>query len=236
MSALPLQFAVRVGIPGSLTIEVQAVPSISSAAIPNILAPLNQPVLVQDTGNTATASTSRIALAKALMSQAWGQGWANTVSQRLAALGGNSDYQLLTFECPSLDTTDMAWGAQGSIDGVTDPIQVTAPLFGTSVYGRQFAVGDYVLWNDAALVNGVYQYEIDQITAVRGSSFTLQRGSRGSIGGAKFGSVKAPHSNIQFLQLIDKTFDVLWAGEWQVYKFLWDNMIVSAVSATTIGL
>ena len=130
----------------------------------------------------------------------------------------------------------MAWGAQGSIDGVTDPIQVTAPLFGTSVYGRQFAVGDYVLWNDAALVNGVYQYEIDQITAVRGSSFTLQRGSRGSIGGAKFGSVKAPHSNIQFLQLIDKTFDVLWAGEWQVYKFLWDNMIVSAVSATTIGL
>jgi hypothetical protein len=229
-------FAVRIGIPGSLTIEVQAVPAISSNAIPNLYPPLNQSVLVQDTGNSATASTSKLALAKSLISKAWGQGWANTVSQRLAALGGNSDYQLLTFECPSLDTTDMAWGATGSIDGVTDPVQVTAPLFGASIYGRQFAVGDYVLWNDPALVNGVYQYEIDQITAVKGSNFTLARQSAGSIGGAKFGSVKAPHSNIQFLQLIDKTFDVLWAGEWQVYKFLWDNMIVSAVSATTIGL
>jgi hypothetical protein len=36
--------------------------------------------------------------------------------------------------------------------------------------------------------------------------------------------------------LIDKTFPVLWAGEWQVFKFMWDNMIVAAVSATAVGI
>ena len=158
------------------------------------------------------------------------------VSQRLIALGGNTNKQLLTFECPSLDTTDMAWGAQGSIDGTTDPVQIIAPLFGTSVYGRAFAPGDYVLWNDPAIVNGVYQYEIDQIVSVKGSVFTLARKDPQNPGGAQFGSVLAAHTNIQFFKLIDKTFDVLWAGEWQVFKFLWDDMIVAAVSANTVGL
>ena len=218
---MALSFQVRIGIPGCLTVEIQAVPQVLQQAQSNLYVQLNRPVTVDPAS---------------IVSTPWGQGWATPMTQRLIALGGNSRKQILTFECPSLDTTDMAWGARGSIDGTTDPAQVTATLFGTSIYGRKFAVGDYILWNDSSVVNGVYQYEVDQITAVSGSIFTLARRDPNGGGGARFGSVKAAHANIQFFKLIDKTFDVLWQGEWQVFKFLWDDMIVAAVSANTVGL
>ncbi len=211
-----LSFQVRIGIPGCLTIEVDAAQGIIQTQ-PFLNPQLNQPITDQ------------------LISKAWGQGWATPMTKRLIALGGNTKYQLLNFECPSLDLTDNAWGAQGSIDATSDPASIMAPIFGTSNFGRSFAVGDYILWDDPRIVSGVYQYEIDQITAVSGSNFTLlRRGNNAS--GAQFGSVKAAHTNIKFYRLIDKVFQVLWAGEWQVFKFEWDNMIVAAVSATTEGL
>lgn len=212
-----LNFAVRVGIPGCLTIEIQAVPQVKQQSIINLVAQLAQPITDK------------------LISRAWGEGWASPLTQKLVALGGNTAYQLLIFECPSLDVTDMAWGATGTIDATTDPAQVTAPIFGTSLYGRAFAVGDYILWNDPTIVNGRYSYEIDQITAVSGNNFTLQRKGQ-QPGGAQFGSPKTAHTNVQFFQLIDKTFPVMWMGEWQVFKFIWDNMIVAAVSATAVGV
>ncbi len=226
---MALQFAVRIGIPGCLTIEIQALPSLINSKPPNLTPQLNAAVLGSAFGAIANTPDQ-------LFSKTWGQGFMTPVSQRLIALGGNTSKQLLTFECPSLDTTDMAWGAQGSIDGTTDPAQVTAPLFGASIYGRTFAPGDYILWNDPSIVNSVYQYEIDQIVSVKGSVFTLARRDPNGGSGAQFGSVLAPHANIQFFKLIDKTFDVLWQGEWQVYQFLWANMIVAAVSANTVGL
>src|SRR5579872_1966437 len=108
---MALSFQVRIGIPGCLTIEIQALPQFIQRQQTNLYAQLNQPV----TSDPAS-----------IMSKAWGKGWVTPMTQRLIALGGNSRLQLLTFECPSLDTTDMAWGAQGSIDGTTDPAQVTA--------------------------------------------------------------------------------------------------------------
>jgi len=216
--APPLNFAARVGIPGCLTIEIQAVPQVKQQSVINLVPQLNQPITDK------------------LISRTWGQGWATPLTQKVVAMGGNTPYQWLIFECPSLDKTDMAWGATGTIDATTDPVTLVAPIFGTSLYGRAFAVGDYILWNDPTILNGRYSYEIDQITAVSGNNFTLARRGPDSPGGAQFGSPKTAHTNVQFFQLIDKTFIVDWAGERQVFKFLWDNMIVAAVSATAVGV
>src|SRR6185312_15244907 len=93
-----LNFTARVGIPGCLTIEIQAVPQVKQQSITNLVAQLSQPITDK------------------LISRAWGEGWASPLTQKIVALGGNTAYQLLIFECPSLDTTDMAWGATGTID------------------------------------------------------------------------------------------------------------------------
>lgn len=221
MAATPT-FAVRDGSPGSLTIEVPAVVlSGRQNPPPNLRPQLNAPVLAGDDKQ---------------LSMAWGTGWAVPVSQRLIALGGNSRIQLVGFECPSLDTTDMAWGASGTIDATTDPVTLQVSPFGASVYGRAFAVGDYIIWNNPAILNGRYQYEIDQITALNQNTFTLARRGQGAARGtAQFATVMAAQ-NGQFFQLLDPTLFALWDGTHQVFKFLWDGMIVSAVSATTAGL
>lgn len=234
--SVELDFAVRIGIPGALTIEVQAVPTLIGRPT-NIFAPLNQPVLSPGDMGTATGYATARDIAPKLISKGWGQGWAVPMSQRGVALGFNTGFQLISFEAPSWDQTDNLWGATGTIDAATDPVTFQATLFGESVYGRAFAVGDYVLWDDPASANGRYQYEIDQITAVNGNAFTLARsGPFGGGGTAQFGSVKAAHAGVNFYQLIDKVFFSLWEGEWQVYKFLWDQMIVCAVSITTVGI
>jgi hypothetical protein len=151
-------------------------------------------------------------------------------------MGGSSSIQLLTFEAPSIDTTDNAWFATGDMDATTDPITITAPVTGTSVYKRSFQVGDYVVWDDSASVSGRYQYEIDRIVKVNGQIFTLSRSQQGAPPGqAYFGSVRAAHTATNFYRLLDPFFRVPWDGSQQVFKFLWDGMIVSAVSAMTQG-
>src|ERR1035437_7411520 len=100
--AATISFVARDGSPGSLTIEVAALPLLAQQnAPPNLRPQINAPVLAGD---------------DKLLGLSWGVGWAVPMSQRLIALGGNSRLQLLGFECPSLDKTDMAWGASGTID------------------------------------------------------------------------------------------------------------------------
>jgi hypothetical protein len=220
------EFIVNVGIPGSLTIDVRRIPrGIQGEVVPNITAPLNRPVL---SGGSAPDG---------LMSVAWGQNWANSVSSRLRALGGATPLQLVTFEAPSIDLTDNAWGMTADIDATSDPAIITGTPFGTSIYGREFAAGDYIIWDDPAVANGLYQYEIDLITALSQNTFTLQRrGKFSAAGRAQFNTVKAAHSGCNFYRMIDKTFFDLWGGKQQTFKFLWDNMIVSAVSLSMVGL
>lgn len=211
----PLSARVRVGIPGSLTIELDAFPPIQQQSIASKIFPqLQTPVLTAD---------------DKLFSLAWGQGWVTQISKRLSELGATLRLDLVVLECPSLDQADMAWGATGTIDATTDPVTLQVTPFGASVYGRAFAVGDYIIWNNPVALNGRYQYEIDQITAIQQNTFTLaRRGAGAAAGFAQFGSVKAAQSG-QFLQLLDKTFLDLWDGSHQVFKFLWDGMIVAAV-------
>jgi len=229
-----LSFAVRAGVPalpGTLTIEIQAVPQLTQNRPPVIYPPVREPV----TGQPQTAiGDAQASTGANLMSRSWGIGWATPVTNRLNALGGATNLQLLRFEAPSLDTTDMAWFATGTIDALTDPVTITAPVTGTSIYGRAFAVGDYVIWDDPALVNGRYQYEIDRIVAVNGQVFTLSRSQTGQKVGSYFGMVRAAHTG-NFYRMLDPSFDVLWDGSAQVYKFWWEQMIVSAVQATTVS-
>ncbi len=217
-----LSFQVRVGIPGSLTIEIDIVTRPTPLRPAALFPPLNQAPL-RDSA--------------ALLTKAWGEGWAVPMNKRLVALGGNSNFQLLTFECPSLDQTDNAWGMTGSLDALSDPATITGVPFGASNFGRALEVGDYILWDDPTAINGLYQYEIDRIAAVNQNTLTLERAAQSSAAGrAQFGSVKAAHANVKFYQLIMGQFGALWDGEHRVFKFLWDNMIVAAVGAATVGL
>jgi hypothetical protein len=221
--AASFPFQVRVGtIAGTLTIEVNAAPLIAQQnAPPNLYAPLQSSVLAGD---------------DKLLAVPWAKGWTTPITQRLIALGGNTRLQLVAFECPSVDSTDMAWGASGTIDATTDPVTLQVTPFGSSIYGRALAVGDFIIWNNPTNVAGRYQYEIDEITDLSQNTITLARRPRGAPAGtAQFGSVMAAQSG-QFLQLLDPSLFALWDGTHQVYKFLWDGMIVCAVSATTVGL
>ena len=229
-----LSFTVRAGtpaLPGTLTIDIAAIPQVIQSKPPVIYPQLREPVLGQPP--TATAP-SNLGDQGQVMSRAWGQNWAVPVTNRLNALGGATNLQLLQFEAPSLDTTDMLWFATGSIDALADPVTITAPVTGTSIYGRDFAVGDYIIWDDPTLVNGRYQYEIDRITLVNGQVFTLSRSQTGQKVGAYFGTVKAAHTG-NFYRMLDPTFNVLWDGSPQVFKFWWEQMIVSAVQAITVN-
>lgn len=232
-----LSFVVRAGLPalpGTLTIEIEAIPKFVQAKNPVIQPPLRSPVL--DQPQTAIGSTERPV--KQYVSRAWGIDWATPVTRRLNALGGASNVQLLSFEVPSLDTTDMLWYATGTVDALTNPVTITAPLsVATSIYGRTFGVGDYIIWDDPVNVNGKYQYEIDRIISVNGQVFTLSRSQQGQPAQSSyFGAVRAAHTGVKFYRMLDPTFNVLWDGTKQVYQFLWGNMIVSAVLATTVDV
>lgn len=217
MSSLVMQ--AYVGIPGSLTIEVATLLSLAQSK-PAVLYPyLKQPIFDNKPD---------------LMGSQWGQHWVTPMTTRLNALGGSSRFQLLSFEAPSVDTTDMGWFATGDMDATTDPITITAPITSASIYGRQFQVGDYVVWDDSGTANGLYQYEIDRIVSVNGDAFTLSRSQQGGAPGRSyFGGVRAAHTSISFYRLLDRYFQVLWDGSAQVFKFLWDGMIVSAIQATS---
>jgi hypothetical protein len=229
-----LSFDVRVTVPNILTIEIEAIPKFVQSKNPVILPPLRSPVLGQPATATAPATLGG---QEQLMSRAWGIDWATPMTNRLNALGGATNLQLLGFQAPSLDTDDMAWFATGTMDALTDPITITAPITGASIYGRTFSVGDYVIWDDPRNVNGRYQYEIDQITAVNGQVFTLSRSQQGGRPGISyFGAVRTDHAAINFYRLLNPTFYVLWDGTKQVFSFIWPKMIVSAVDAKTQGV
>ena len=211
-----LTVSVRVGIPGSLTIELDQSARFRAVTPASIYPPMSEEPITSGEAE------------RRLLGRAWGQGWAVPVSRRLNALGGNTIQQIVAFEAPSWDQTDNLWGGTGTIDLGTDNPTFTATLFGTSIYDRTFQNGDYILWDDPTVNGLTYSYEISRILSVSGTTFTLEQ--RGA-----FGSTRAAHAAVNFYQLLDHTLFDYWDGTKQLYKFLWDDMIVAAVSATTWG-
>jgi hypothetical protein len=63
-------------------------------------------------------------------------------------------------------------------DGVTDPLSFTAVPNPDQVSALAFAVGDFVVWNDPAA-----GFEVNQITAITGTSWTVQRHYTGEYAG-----------------------------------------------------
>lgn len=109
--------------------------------------------------------------------------------------------------------------------------------------GRQFGVGDYILWNDPTITAGVRSYEIDQITAIvpvdnTHATVTVARRAQGApMDQAQYGSSFNMHTNAAFYRLINKLF-IASANPTpgpQVCKFPWDNMTVAAVLASVPG-
>lgn len=110
--------------------------------------------------------------------------------------------------------------------------------------GRQFGIGDYILWNDSTITAGIRSYEIDQITDIitvdaTHATLTLARRPQGAPPDqAQYGSTFNAHTNCAFYRLINKLFMASanpTPGP-QVCKFPWDNMTVTAVTATLPGL
>ena len=105
--------------------------------------------------------------------------------------------------------------------------------------GRQWAIGDFILWNDPTIPSGgnYYQYEIDQITDITFSSstsasFKLARNPSGAPSGqAQYGSLLAAHTSKNFYRLINKGWilDIPESLGPQVVMLPWPNMTVAAV-------
>lgn len=249
--AISLSFDVKVEAYGALTIDnlmLTGLPSGASRSLSN--PPLTQAVLgnpptgggvvtPQDQASGAqTNQPNTPAQQQGLtISRPYGL-WFLQVQNILNQLGAVNGVIPISFECPSLDDSDMDWGATATVDATSDPVQVTVETWGKSIYGRKFAVGDYIVWNDPKSSGNNFLYEINKITAIAGNSFTLQRAPVGSSGGssAQFGSMKFAHANKNFFRCIDKFFVVNWNGVTGTYELPWYNKCVLAVNATMTGL
>lgn len=132
--------------------------------------------------------------------------------------------------------------------GYTEPLSVSLTGGGgdgalvSAKIGRQFGVGDFILWNDPTENNDSHSYEIDKITDLKPLTdstmeVTLERHPQGGAPGfAQFGSVIREHTACEIYRLIPKWFQVPSTAGPQVYKYLWENMCVAAVQGFLGGV
>ncbi len=107
--------------------------------------------------------------------------------------------------------------------------------------GRQFNVGDFILWNDPTIVGDGRSYEIDKITALTPiddttATFTLERRPNGAPAGqAQFASQIRSHGTCEIYRLVNKIFPITPGNTPQIYKFLWPDMTVCAAQGNIVG-
>lgn len=136
--------------------------------------------------------------------------------------------------------------------GLVAPLTVTftggggSQAVAVAELGRQFAVGDYIVWNDPTVLgDGSLQYEIDLITAIvpvdaTHATLTLARAAPGALSGAKtaqYGSFLASHASCAFYRLENQFFQRPYdpAGGPQLLKLPWPNQTVVAAEFTAPG-
>jgi len=115
----------------------------------------------------------------------------------------------------------------------------------TADIGRQWQIGDFIVWNDPTIPSGknYYSYEIDQITNIVFSdathaTFTLQRArNEAPTGEAQYGSLLAAHTSKNFYRLINKGWIRAIDAQLgpQVILLPWPNMTVAAVVVGQAG-
>ena len=104
---------------------------------------------------------------------------------------------------------DLWASIDAAVDAATDPLSV--PCTVNPATGRQFQVGDFVVFNDEAqdAANpGRRSYECAQITGINANQFTFQRAYAGVPSGqATFGTLRCAHqAGIRFYKLDRKIF------------------------------
>ena len=105
--------------------------------------------------------------------------------------------------------------------------------------GRQWQIGDYIVWNDPTIPSGknYYQYEVDQITNIvfvnaTHATFTIARAANGAAAGqAQYGSLLAAHTSQNFYRLLNKSWiiEVDSSIGPQLVMLPWPNMTVAAL-------
>ena len=174
-----------------------------------------------------------------------GSGYSGTVNVSVASSNGQGH--------PAKGTAVLSGGGVVGWTQTTQGYNLVEPLVvtfasgaaaATAILGRQFAVGDFIIWNDPTIVSSAYSYEIDQITAITPTddthfSATLTRGAPGApSGGAQYGSLINSHAaNAAIFRLTNKSwlFSVDDAAGPQILNFLWPNMCVAAVTVQQQG-
>ncbi len=133
--------------------------------------------------------------------------------------------------------------------GLQAPLTVTITGGGgsgaaaTAKLGRQFAVGDFGVWNDPTVAtDGSLQYEVDQITAIAATDathaqFTIARMVAGAAGGAQYGSKVSAHTGCAFYRLQNELFEEPFraSADPQILNFPWPSMCVAAVIVAIPG-
>lgn len=113
--------------------------------------------------------------------------------------------------------TDQVWAEVQAVDAVTDPVIVanlippllmrSTPATGLPPYPRNWAVGDYVVWNDpvrSAVDLTRWRYECGQITAISETGvWTIRRHWPESTPGnrATFGSYMEAHAKVRLYRI-----------------------------------
>ncbi len=115
----------------------------------------------------------------------------------------------------------------------------------TADVGRQWQIGDYIIWNDPTIPSGKnsYSYEVAQITNIvfidaTHATFTLQRARNGApTGEAQYGSLLAAHTTKNFYRLMNKGWIRAIDAQLgpQVIILPWPNMTVAAVVVGQAG-
>jgi hypothetical protein len=204
---------------------------------------------VNGTSDPVTASVALSGISRfgpLLTMTAAGSGYSGTVSVTVASSNGQGQAAKGTAMLSAGGVVGWVQSTQGY--NLAEPLVVTfgGPGTGakaTALLGRQFSVGDFVIWNDPTIVSSAYSYEIDQIASITPTddthfSCSLTRAAAGVPSGqAQYGSLKNPHSNAALFRLINKSwlFNLDAAAGPQSLNFLWANMCVAAVTISQQG-
>ncbi len=176
-----------------------------------------------------------------------GSGYSGTVNITVASSNGNGHAAKGTAVLSAGKVVGWTQTTQGY--DLIEPLVVTFSGGGgsnaaaTATLGRQFAAGDYVIWNDPTITSSAYSYEIDQIKSITPTddthfSCTLTRAApNAASGGAQYGSTIVSHTSAALFRLINKSWllDVDSSAGPQILNFLWPNMCVAAVNVSQVG-
>lgn len=173
-----------------------------------------------------------------------GAGYSGTVNVSVASSNGHGQAAKGTAILSGGGIVGWTQTTQGY--DLQEPLVVTfgsGAATATATLGRQFAAGDFVIWNDPTIASSSYAYEIDQIQSITPTDDThfsavLTRAGVGAASGmAQYGSTIKAHTSAALFRLINKSWLLSLddAAGPQVLNFLWKNMCVAAVSVGQQG-